>query len=144
MSCLSYLDVLWDECLVAVQLLFWDLQLPWFVQNNMQHPCLVPIKILLRALKLKCSYHTVVLIRLDLLFCQLLLSENYVQSIIVLSEKLADWKRVHICAFFPTELSLTSMKETRQPQHDNSWSSGKRNKSSVASVSLRHFFYVYS
>ena len=41
MSCLSCLDGLWDGRQVAVQLLFCRMLLSRFVQNSMQHPCVV-------------------------------------------------------------------------------------------------------
>ena len=48
MSCSSYLDSLWDGRWVTIQLLFFRVLLPGFVQNSMQHSCVVPIKLFLQ------------------------------------------------------------------------------------------------
>ena len=41
---MSYMDGLWDGKQLAVQQLFCRVLLPGFVQNSMQHTCVVPIK----------------------------------------------------------------------------------------------------
>ena len=46
--CSSYLNGLWDERKVAVQLLFWKVLLLGFVRNCMQHPWVVLIQLLLK------------------------------------------------------------------------------------------------
>ena len=43
MSCPSYLVSFRDRRLVAVQLLFWGMLLPGFVQYSTQHSCAIPI-----------------------------------------------------------------------------------------------------
>ena len=50
MSCLSYLDGLWDGRLVDVQQLFCWLLLQRFVQYNMQYACMISIKFFLHVL----------------------------------------------------------------------------------------------
>ena len=48
MFCSFYLDGLSDEQQVAIQQLFHGVLLPEFVQDSMQHPCLVNIKFFLK------------------------------------------------------------------------------------------------
>ena len=46
-SCLSYFDGLWDGRQMAIQLLFCGVLLLGFIQDSLQHSCVVPINLFL-------------------------------------------------------------------------------------------------